>query len=86
MLRLFPVISLLVFMCLLSGCHVLPSKQYSYVPPHSAADRSCVSKCMQAIKYCQRICTLKNKSARSCSCVTSFNTCYMACGGQVVER
>lgn len=84
MLRTSFIMSLLLFMALLSGCHKVFQKEYYYVPPHSAADKKCISKCMTARKYCQRICELKN--SRSCDCTTSFNTCYSACGGQVIER
>ncbi|VVC76735.1 hypothetical protein AQUSIP_20600 [Aquicella siphonis] len=84
MLRLYSIVSLLILIVLLSGCHKLFQKEYSYVPPHSAADKKCIAKCMYGRKYCQRICELKN--SRSCDCTTSFNTCYSACGGQVIER
>ena len=84
MFRLFSFIVLFVFSYFIVSCSTFAPKHYSYIPPYSAADRSCIGKCLHAIKYCERICALKN--SRSCQCVTSFNTCYMACGGQVIER
>lgn len=83
MLQRFVILSLLIMISLLSGCQSL-KKNYTYIPPTSAADRSCVGKCMHAIKFCRRICELKQ--SRSCNCETSFNTCYSSCGGQVIER
>lgn len=82
--RFFSIL-ILVLACLLSSCHMLKEKQYTYKPNIvSESDRICVSKCMQSIKYCQQICAMKR--SRSCNCVTSFNTCYTACGGRVTMR
>src|SRR5579883_303610 len=84
MLRLLSIFSLLVLVGILSGCGSMYKKQYTYIPPQAAADKRCIGKCMHARSYCQKICLLKNK--KSCDCTTSFNTCYSACGGQVIEK
>lgn len=87
MLRFFSTICFFILIISLSGCHSLTftkQKEYFYIAPHSVADKRCVNKCVYARKYCLRICELKNSS--NCDCATSFNTCYTACGGQVIER
>lgn len=85
MWRFSSLVFVLVLIGILSGCHsLLPKKEYSYVPPHVSADKKCIGRCMYGRKYCLRICKMKNK--KNCDCVTSFNTCYSACGGQVIER
>ncbi|MBX3708242.1 MAG: hypothetical protein KIT56_10545 [Gammaproteobacteria bacterium] len=84
MRRVFLFLPILIIISILSSCSYLPKKEYVYIPPHSAADKKCINKCSYAKKYCQRICELKN--SRSCDCTVSFNTCYLACGGQVIEK
>lgn len=83
MQRVFFILLILVFFSIFSGCGMI-KKEYTYLPPDSPADKRCIGKCMYARKYCQKICKLKN--SRSCDCLTSFNTCYLACGGQVIEK
>lgn len=84
MLRLLSAISFFILIVSLTGCHSAVKKEYAYAAPHSVTGKRCISKCIYARKYCLKICELKNSS--DCDCDTSFNTCYRACGGQVVER
>lgn len=84
MRRLLLLCFLFGFTSLFVGCQLTPPKQYRYIAP-STADRKCIGRCLHARKYCYQICALKGKSARSCDCATSFNTCYAACGGKVIE-
>jgi hypothetical protein len=84
MLRLSSLLFLMVLVGTLSSCMLLPAKHYSYIQPSSAADKKCIGRCMYGKKYCLRISAMKNK--KSNACVTSFNTCYSACDGQVIER
>jgi hypothetical protein len=100
MLRLF--FSLFVFLILLTACHIQPKVEYTYVPPQSKMDKKCVALCLKAKRYCQEICELKNPDCfaktkmdavkqnnvceNACNCIPAFNTCYSACGGQVITR
>lgn len=100
MRRLFPVIVVLVLSFFLASCVKDYKVEYSYTPPTLKADRRCVAKCVYARNFCERICKMKQENClkrsalgslssscnKSCNCVTSFNTCYSACGGEVVEH
>lgn len=88
MLRFFSCF--LFCLVFLAGCAA--ERQYNYKAPVAAADKACVARCMQGKSSCMRICRLKYDDCKArggllckpvCSCVTSFNTCYSACGGQV---
>lgn len=68
----------------LTGCIQVPERNYAYVSPQTRIDRQCTHKCAYARKSCLKICRLKHK--RVCRCTVSYNTCYIACGGAVVER
>jgi hypothetical protein len=80
----FSLLRLIALIWLLSGCQTANKKEYIYLPPDSVADKQCIARCSSAKKHCYRICELKN--SRSCNCIVSFNTCYSACGGQVVTK
>lgn len=82
MLSLFFVLT--AFVMLFSACVSMDQTNYTYVPPTLAADKTCVKRCLHAKNACQRICRMKN--SKSCKCVVSFNTCYAACGGQVIAQ
>jgi hypothetical protein len=84
MQRLIAFLTMVFIAICFSGCTKVVPKEYDYYPPELAADKKCVDKCYYARKKCLQICVLKNK--RYCNCTTSFNTCYSACGGQVVEK
>ena len=100
MRRLFCLITVLVLSFFLVSCFTNYKVEYSYVPPTVKADRRCVAKCVYARNFCERICKMKQENCRkrsalgdlssscnkSCNCVISFNTCYSACGGEVVEH
>lgn len=73
-----------------TGC-ALVKKEYTYIPPTADAAKRCIAHCVQAKKYCTKICQLKKENcryhcSRVCDCTPSFNTCYKACDGQVLER
>lgn len=80
----FPLSLLLMAIFSLMSCHTIPPKTYHYIAPHGKADRKCIGRCLFARKNCLRICELKN--SLNCDCTTSFNTCYSACGGEVIEQ
>jgi len=84
MRRAFTLLLFLLMVMSFSGCVKVIPKVYRYYPPESAADKKCVNTCYYARKKCLQICALKKN--RLCDCTTSFNTCYSACGGQVVEH
>lgn len=74
----------IILTIMITGCHPVPKKTFSYMPPQTASEVGCMNKCYYARKNCTNICVLKNKPY--CDCVTSFNTCYSACGGYVIPR
>lgn len=87
------IIAFVIFL-VLSGC---AEKQYSYVKPNNPSDRICALHCLHGKSFCEKISAIKNErclarygKGASCykrsKCVTSFNTCYSACGGVVREK
>lgn len=96
---LFSIFSLLVLIGMLSSCEPIYETEYSYSPPTTKTNQICATRCLQAQAACERICALKNENCLSrsqgfsankckkvCNCKVSYNTCYSACGGQVMEK
>jgi len=80
------LLSLVIITISLAGCGSFLKKEYTYIPPQNSIDKKCTSHCTSGKKHCESICRLKNLSGSACHCIPSFNTCYSACGGEVLER